>query len=85
MTTQDAIGQAFENGRRQGYEEGRWQGYEEGKRDAVKHGRWEYADTTHGYYYKCSECGEPWPMDGRKLLCHQTPYCPNCGAKMHVD
>lgn len=32
MTTQEAIGQAFENGRAVGYEEGR--------RDAVKRGRW---------------------------------------------
>lgn len=45
MTTQEAIVQAFENGRRQGYEEG--------KRDAVKHGRW----IREGNRNTCPECG----------------------------
>ena len=47
----------------------------------VKHGRWDVV-TEHDElwgdidYYKCSLCGN---MELRDL---QTPYCPNCGARM---
>jgi rubrerythrin len=47
----------------------------------VKHGRWEI-ETDHDEfwgdmdYYKCSLCGN------LELRDTQTPYCPNCGARM---
>ena len=44
----------------------------------VRHGRWEYKEehkgSKYGYYY-CSICGmASWASN--------SPYCPNCGAKM---
>ena len=47
----------------------------------VVHGRWETEieyDELWGDldYYKCSLCGN------RELRDKQTPYCPNCGARM---
>ena len=80
MTENEAYGQAFENGRRQGYEEG--------KRDAVKHGRWEPLKIPTGieaFGYKemavlafmCSECGNHIDVSEGHFS-----HCPNCGAKM---
>jgi rubrerythrin len=41
--------------------------------ELVKHGRW---TTENSFEWHCSECGyEP-------LVFENTPYCPNCGAKM---
>ena len=44
----------------------------------VEHGKWEVFGKRgeQGYMYACSECSAKY--DG------QTPYCPNCGAKMEV-
>lgn len=47
----------------------------------VKHGRWETEIDYDEFwgdldYYKCSLCGH------RELRDAQTPYCPNCGARM---
>lgn len=39
----------------------------------VRHGRW----MEHKSWAKCSECGY--------LLGFETPYCPNCGARMDGD
>ena len=33
-----------------------------------------FTDGSHGYRLQCSVCGEEWLTD--------TPYCPNCGARM---
>ena len=38
--------------------------------DPVKHGRWE----TGTFYRRCTACGAE--------FVDETPYCPNCGAKM---
>ncbi len=39
----------------------------------VRHGRW----MEHKSWAKCSECGY--------LLGFETPYCPDCGARMDGD
>ena len=40
------------------------------KDDPTKHGRWE----AHEGYSKCLNCNTLWY--------NETPYCPNCGARM---
>lgn len=48
----------------------------------VKHGKWNI--NCDGYYPYCSECGyEPERPCFHKD--NRTPYCPNCGAKMHSE
>ena len=51
------------------------------KAEPVKHGKWETVIDNDEFwgeidYYKCSRCGK------MELRDKQTPYCPNCGAKM---
>lgn len=50
----------------------------------VVHGRWEIEIDHDEFwgdldYYKCSLCGN------MELRDKQTPYCPNCGARMDGD
>ena len=50
----------------------------------VRHGRWETETDYDEFwgeldYYKCSLCGN------LELRDKQTPYCPNCGARMDGD
>ena len=50
----------------------------------VVHGRWEVEIDFDEFwgdldYYKCSVCGN------RELRDAQTPYCPNCGARMRGE
>lgn len=49
--------------------------------EPVKHGRWIRKDSKRYYWYECSNCGYPPPLDRYK---HEwfSEYCPNCGAKM---
>lgn len=52
----------------------------------VVHGRWiEHEDMIESYladctevFYECSACG------GKQVI-GETPYCPNCGAKMDLE
>lgn len=43
----------------------------------VVHGRWEYAPSNGVYDARCSNCGY---CPG--IMFWNSPYCPNCGAKM---
>lgn len=52
--------------------------------EPVKHGRWiekqqaiSYCEDDVDVFYKCSVCG--------CQCCGESPYCPNCGAKMEVQ
>lgn len=57
------------------------EGYEQGQKDAERRGRWDfnfdYEEGSWDVPFKCSQCGE---RNGR-----ETPYCPNCGARMDGD
>ena len=37
-------------------------------------GKWTYVTDGYVDYFKCGKCGKPVFAD--------TPYCPNCGARM---
>ena len=39
-----------------------------------KTGKWTYVTDGYVDYFKCDRCGKPVFAD--------TPYCPNCGARM---
>ena len=54
-------------------------GYEDGKRDAERHGRWIYQedDDLFEAWVDCSVC--------HISTLGETPYCPNCGAKMDEE
>ena len=45
--------------------------------EPVRHGWWEYVNTSQGLMCSCSECGEI-------PACFEPDYCPNCGAKMDL-
>lgn len=45
------------------------------KAEPIKHGRWLPHKITASS--KCSEC--------RRVFADETPYCPNCGARMDGD
>ena len=47
----------------------------------VKHGRWIRKESKRSYWFECSECGYPPPLDKFKREWFSN-YCPNCGAKM---
>ena len=44
----------------------------------VRRGKWVH---TFGGYVNCSECNATPLLDGEREYV-ETPYCPNCGAKM---
>lgn len=67
--------------------------YEPREMAEVKHGEWVAYETEDTYgsddsktWYKCSECGKDahgrCPEDEWYSYPIQSPYCPNCGAKM---
>ena len=35
-----------------------------------------------GYHRECTACGARWMLDSSEHVCKETPFCPNCGAKM---
>lgn len=49
--------------------------------EPVKHGRWTRKESKRSYWFECSECGYPPPLDKFKREWFSN-YCPNCGAKM---
>ena len=49
--------------------------------EPVKHGRWIRKESKRFYWFECSECGYPPPLDKFKREWFSN-YCPNCGAKM---
>lgn len=49
--------------------------------ESVKHGRWIRKESKRFYWFECSECGYPPPLDKFKREWFSN-YCPNCGAKM---
>lgn len=49
------------------------------KAEPIRHGRWEYKRDIHGFYSRCSKCGEAYDTNG---ALYEWNYCPNCGAKM---
>lgn len=52
----------------------------------VRHGKWVIGTVP---YFVCSECKSRTPLrwDERLgyVLDYQSPYCPNCGAKMNAE
>jgi len=50
----------------------------------VRHGRWEKKHDDVCYWHECSECGERLPLNQWRQP-WQSPYCPNCGAKMDKE
>lgn len=94
MTTQEAIGQAYENGRQQGYARG--------LKDAVKHGHCEFCDAEDNDFRLLNASGMAYSgigiaLNRQGLLRVRTynqhtlfeaqdivriKFCPNCGAKM---
>ena len=108
MTEQEAWGQAFENGRRQGDAEG----YARGQQEAALRncpespydddyevcpncGSGEYLHNEDGNRNSfCGQCGQAidWAEPENEVGCCPVcgapsieRFCPNCGAKMHVD
>lgn len=49
--------------------------------EPVKHGRWIRKESKKYYWFECSECGYPPPLNKFKREWF-SGYCPNCGAKM---
>ena len=49
----------------------------------VRHGRWMKKHDAVMYWRQCSECGNIMPRNvyGNEW---NSPYCPNCGAKMDL-
>lgn len=56
-------------------------GYKDGKAKPTKHGRWIRKESKRSYWFECSECGYPPPLDKFKRE-RFSNYCPNCGAIM---
>lgn len=48
--------------------------------EPVRQGRWIRKESKRCYWYECSECGYPPPLDRYK---HEwfSDYCPHCGAR----
>ena len=46
-----------------------------------KHGRWIKKESKRYYWFECSECGYPSPLNKFKREWF-SGYCPNCGARM---
>lgn len=49
--------------------------------EPTKHGRWVRKESKQYYWFECSECGYPPPLDKFKREWF-SGYCPNCGARM---
>lgn len=49
--------------------------------EPIKHGRWIRKESKQYYWFECSECGYPPPLDKFKREWF-SGYCPNCGAQM---
>lgn len=47
--------------------------------EPIRHGRWIRKDSKRYYWFECSECGYPPPLDRFKRDWF-SGYCPNCGA-----
>lgn len=49
--------------------------------EPVRHGKWTRKESKRCYWYECSECGYPPPLDRYK---HEwfSDYCPHCGARI---
>ena len=54
------------------------------KVEPVKHGRWIKRESKRYYWFECSECGYPPPLN---RFYHEwfSDYCPNCGARMDIS
>ena len=50
----------------------------------TKHGRWIRKESKRSYWFECSECGYPPPLDRFKREWFSN-YCPNCGARMDLN
>lgn len=48
-----------------------------------KRGRWIRKESKRCYWFECSECGYPPPLDKFKREWF-SEYCPNCGARMDL-
>lgn len=46
-----------------------------------KHGRWIRKESKRYWWWECSECGSPPPVNKYGGEWHSN-YCPNCGARM---
>lgn len=46
-----------------------------------KHGQWIRKESKRSYWFECSECGYPPPLDKFKREWF-SGYCPNCGTQM---
>lgn len=49
--------------------------------EPIKHGRWIRKESKQCYWFECSECGYPPPLDKFKREWF-SGYCPNCGARI---
>ena len=49
--------------------------------EPIKRGRWIRKESKRSYWFECSECGYPPPLDKFKREWFSN-YCPNCGARM---
>lgn len=49
----------------------------------VRYGKWNTVIKNGvGWWKECSVCGAKWMLNSSTHTCEETPYCPNCGAKM---
>ncbi len=59
------------------------EGYEQGKKDAERLGRW--IRTGEDGYCSICNCDMPMYKEDWEWRYLETPYCPNCGARMEVE
>ena len=49
--------------------------------EPVKHAKWIRKDSKRCYWFECSECGYPPPLDRFRREWF-SGYCPNCGSQI---